>query len=109
MKEEKVQELLEPTYDRDPKVRKEALRELCPCEINANVPQVWDRILEMAHDSDSNVRRIVLHLVTDGSPNSRREEILEVMNGMRNDPNPRVQKQVRAILKRYQRAGRLNP
>ena len=65
---EQVDGFLSLTYDDDPRVRQVAIRNLCPCHIQADVPAVWDRLLELAGDPDDGVRHDVLHTLVDGSP-----------------------------------------
>lgn len=38
---------LEETYDQDPRVRKRATRDLCPCEVKHDVPLVWSQLFEL--------------------------------------------------------------
>lgn len=38
-----VQAFLDLTHDDDPKLRQVAVRNLCPCHIQGDVPEVWDR------------------------------------------------------------------
>ena len=45
-------ELIELSRDPDPKARKVALANLCPCHVRADLPAVWDRALEMDADPD---------------------------------------------------------
>jgi hypothetical protein len=52
-------ELLDASRSADPEVRRTAVRELCPCEVKTNDPDVWDRILEMRNDPDPKLRRNV--------------------------------------------------
>ncbi len=48
-----IDEVLKDTYSTDPKTRKNAARELCPCEVKFNRREVWDRLLELTQDQDS--------------------------------------------------------
>ena len=64
---DQVNGLLDLTYDDDPRVRQVAIRNLCPCHIQSDVPEVWDRLLDLVEDTDEGVRHDVLHTVLDGS------------------------------------------
>jgi hypothetical protein len=63
---DEVTELIELTHDADPKVRKIALTNLCPCHVRADFPTAWDRVLEMTDDPEPLVRRAVVHMLADG-------------------------------------------
>ena len=103
-----VENLLRDTRDPDPRVRKHAARELCPCQIKVNLPEVWDRILELCADPDRGVRSMALHTLIDGSPRERADEIVAAFERMRDDPDPRLRRQVRKLLARQRRTGRIN-
>ena len=60
MCDETIAEYLERTHDPDPRKRKAALKDLCPCHVRADIPQLWDRIFEMLSDDEG---RIFVHLV----------------------------------------------
>ena len=82
---EQVDGFLSLTYDDDPRVRQVAIRNLCPCHIQADVPAVWDRLLELAGDPDDGVRHDVLHTLVDGSPRRMRAEVVEALEVMAKD------------------------
>ncbi|HTT92952.1 MAG TPA: HEAT repeat domain-containing protein [Acidimicrobiales bacterium] len=103
-----VAELIELSYDPDPKARKIAVVNLCPCHVRADFPQAWDRVLEMADDLDPLVRRAVVHVLADGSPRYRAAGVAGVLDSMRNDPDSAVRRRVRAVLNSYRRTGRIN-
>jgi HEAT repeats len=103
-----VAELIELSRDPDPKVRKIALANLCPCHVRADFPRVWDRALGMADDPDPVVRRALVHMLADGSPRYRAPEVAQVLESMYNDPDKVVRRQVRAVLRIYNRTGRIN-
>jgi hypothetical protein len=96
------------SFDPDPKVRKLAVHDMCPCEVKHNVPVVWDRLLAMVDDPDAKVRSQVLHTLCDGSPKERHGQILAAIEGRRNDPDPGLRRRVRHILAQYQRTGKIN-
>jgi hypothetical protein len=108
MKARRLDALLEASRDRDPRVRKVAVRELCPCVIKTNDVRAWDRVLELTRDSNRDVRRIALHTIVDGSPRSRETEIVNALEAMRDDPDQKLRRQVRRTLARHRATGRVN-
>lgn len=103
-----VDELLELSRDPDPRARRRAVRELCPCAVQSNVERVWDRILRMRADPDASVRSAVLHALCDGSPSSRSEEVVAAVEQMQQDPDARLRRRARGVIAAYRRTGRIN-
>jgi len=103
-----VADALIHSHDADPKVRRVAAKAMCPCHVKANVPEVWDRLIEMASDADVGVRLDVVHALADGSPRERADQIAGVLERMYNDPDPKVRKRVRRVVTSYRRTGNLN-
>ncbi len=109
MRKQSIAKLLEATRSAHPKVRKAAARDLCPCQIKVNNSDAWNRVIEMTADPDCEVRRIALHAILDGSPRSRRAEVIRALESMYHDPNPRLRRQARKVLARHRATGRVNP
>src|ERR1700744_5716824 len=103
-----VDTFLALTLDPDARVRKSAVRNMCPCHLKANHPRVWDRLLEMVGDADAKIRSHVLHTLCDGSPNERHAEIVAALERMHNDPDLKLRRRVRGVLAQYRRSGRVN-
>jgi hypothetical protein len=104
---EQVAGFLELTHDDDPRVRQVAVRNLCPCHIQGDVTEVWDRLFEMSSDPDSGVRGDVLHTVFDGTPRHMRERALGLLETFRNDPDRRHRRGAVDRLALYRRTGYL--
>jgi HEAT repeat protein len=101
-------EPLELTRHPDPRVRRRALRELCPCDLKANRPAVWDRVIEMAGDPDARVRSAVLHSLCDGSPRERETEVVAALERLAGDADRGLRRRARQVLASYRRTGRVN-
>ena len=96
------------TYDRDPRVRREAVTHLCPCHVTRNHEPVWERLVAMATDPDAKVRNWVLHVLTDGSPRARQAQVVRVLHHLRDDPDPGIRRKARKIQAEFRRTGNLN-
>ena len=103
-----VEDLIEQTHDPDPRVRKEAARELCPCELKADYDDVWSRVFELTRDESADVRRIVFHTLIDGSPKTREHDVVAAIESMHNDPDEKLRRTVRKRLANYRRTGQIN-
>ena len=108
MCDETILEYLQRTHDPDPRKRKAALKDLCPCHVRADIPQLWDRIFEMLSDEEGCVRDQALHALGDGSPGHLEHRIIEAVEALYNDPFPDVKKKARKILNAYRRTGKWN-
>lgn len=108
---EQTRQFLALSYDSDPRVRQVAIRNLCPCHIQGDIPEVWDRILELSDDPDDGVRHDVLHTLVDGSPRRLRSEVVEVLERLAKDPAIRRARRrfAQEALRRYHRTGMLDP
>ena len=98
---------LAQTHDPDPKLRRAALLSLCPCHVRTDVTKIWDRLFEMQTDEDTGVRSVVLHNLTDGSPRSREAEVVEALERLANDSDPKLRRRARRALSEYRRTGRI--
>ena len=65
-------------------------------------------MIAMSSDPDRGVRSAALHTMIDGSPRSRRGAVLRALEGLRDDPDPRLCRHARKILARYRATGKLN-
>lgn len=108
---EQTAAFLRLTYHDDPKVRQVAIRNLCPCHIQGDVPEVWDRLLELSHDPDDGVRHDVMHTLVDGSPRRLRASVVDVLERLAKDRSIRRSRRqfAQEALRRYHRTGQLDP
>jgi HEAT repeats len=105
---ESIPDLLKLTHDSDAETRCEAIQCLCPCHVQRNRPEVWDRLFELARDSDLEVRKVVFHILGDGSPNERVNDVVSAMESMYHDPDPKLRRRARKFWAQYRRTGRVN-
>ena len=103
-----LEEFMKATHDPSAKVRRMALRELCPCHIKHDVKEFWDRIIEMTTDEDAEVRYQVLHNLCDGSPASREDDVIAALETLHNDKDTKVRRQVHRVLTSYRKTGKWN-
>ena len=103
-----IDELLEATRSDDARERNEALRVLCPCHVKFNDRRIWDRALEMIEDEDVKVRGTVLHLLCDGSPRERKDEVVAAVERMQHETDGKLRRGVRKVMAQYRRTGNIN-
>jgi HEAT repeats len=103
-----IPRLLELSRDGDSKARLTAVRALCPCEVKIHDPQIWERFLEMADDTDLGVRRWILHVLCDGSPAAYESRILGVLEKFQRHADERLRRRARKVLASYRHSGTLN-
>lgn len=60
--------VLSYTGSEDDDVRLEAVKQLCPCKVLKDIEEFWERVFQLANDSDVRIRKRVLHIICDGSP-----------------------------------------
>jgi hypothetical protein len=84
------------------------VRQLCPCHLKRNDAQVWDRLIAMATDDDPKVRSTVLHVLCDGSPRSREQEVIAALPRMQRDNDEGLRRRARKVLAQYRRTGTVN-
>jgi HEAT repeat protein len=105
---EAIDQLIEMTAHRDWKVRRIAVKNLCPCHVQRQRDDVWQRLIELAADPDPGVRIDVLHNLTDGSPAWLAAQVEAVVTQLCADPHPKVRRYARYLRARQLRLGRVN-
>ena len=108
MSDESFHEYIQRTHHSDPRKRRQALKDLCPCHVRTDIPLLWDRIFECLSDEDGLVRDQALHALGDGSPAHLEERIVEAIERLYNDPHPDVKRKARRMLNSYRRTGKWN-
>jgi hypothetical protein len=100
--------MLDDLEHADSKIRLQALRELCPCHVRRNVPEIWDRVLRLVQDENVRVRSAVLHMLADGSPLERCDEVVWAIGILVHDPDLTLRRRARGVLAAYRSTGRVN-
>jgi vesicle coat complex subunit len=103
-----VEELIALTHDHDPNVRRIAVKNLCPCQVQRQVGAVWERMFALTDDPHPGVRIDVLHNLTDGSPPEIADQALAAVGRLRNDPNPKVRRYAAYLHERQERLDTVN-
>jgi len=99
---------LDETRDPDPRRRQQALKELCPCHVKADVDEFWQRICAMTTDPDAGVRFQALHNLCDGSTRAREDQVIAAISNLVGDPDLKVRRTCNRILAMYRKTARWN-
>jgi hypothetical protein len=103
-----IDDLLRRTESSDAEERNQAALLLCPCHVQANVTSVWDRLLAMVDDPNLHVRTTIFHTLCDGSPREREGDVVQALEKLYHDPDPKLRRRARQLLASYRRTGKLN-
>ena len=49
---------------------------MCPCRVQKDHEEFWERLFELATDEDDQVRYQILHNMCDGSPDQYEDKVL---------------------------------
>src|SRR5204863_1456898 len=105
---EQLEELMLLSHDRDANVRRIAVKNLCPCHVQRNFPDLWQRLIELSDDRDPGVRLDVLHNLTDGSPPEFSNQVRAVVERLIQDPDGTVRGYAAYLRGKQVRTGRVN-
>ena len=106
--EQDMTELMAQTYSADAQDRADAVRELCPCQLKRNVPEVWQRVIALREDPERRVRAQVLHVLADGSPREYEGDIVAAMQHLAQDDDDKIRRAARKVLAKYRKSGNIN-
>jgi hypothetical protein len=106
--DQQLNELLSLTRDRDPDVRRVAVKNLCPCHVQRHLSDTWVRLLQLASDPNPGVRMDVLHNLTDGSPPELAQDVVTAVEALMDDPDEKVRGYATFLRTRQKRLGRVN-
>lgn len=108
MTETDIQHLLAQTYSGDADERARAVRELCPCHLKRNLPEVWGRMIALQTDPERCVRTQVLHVLADGSPREYEAQVVAAVQNLAQDDDDKIRRNARKVLAKYRKSGNIN-
>jgi len=100
--------ILEYTHSMDNDVRLEAVKQLCPCKVWKDIEVFWERVFEMAADEDPNIRKRILHIICDGSPERLEAQIYDALMEFNRDKDSDIRRTAHKVLASYERTGKWN-
>lgn len=71
--------ILEYSNSKDDDIRLEAVKQLCPCKVQRDIEVFWNRVFELASDEDVRIRKRVMHIICDGSPERLEDKVYETL------------------------------
>ena len=101
-------ELIEISKVPDPKIRLKATQQMCPCRVQNDIPEFWQRLFELASDEDPQVRYQVLHNLCDGSPPHYETQIMECVEILGRDKDNNIRSKASKVIASYLRTGKWN-
>ena len=64
--------------------------------------------LQLAEDPSAKVRSNVFHLLADGSPRERENDVVAAIEQLQQDPDEKLRRRARKLMAHYRRGGRIN-
>lgn len=92
---------MEYTYSKDDDVRLEACKQLCPCNVLKDIDVFWNRVFEMADDEDVRIRKRVLHIICDGSPERVVDKVYECLQKFNYDKDSEIRRITHKVMATY--------
>ena len=105
---ENIEDLIEFTKHDNKKVKMAAVQEMCPCHVQKDVPEFWERVFELADDEDEDIRYQILHNMCDGSPPGYEDKIVEALEIFNRDPVQKIRRKAHQVIGSYQHGGTWN-
>ena len=105
---EDINEIIEITKHSDPHIRLKAAGQLCPCRVQYDHEEFWDRLFEMVDDEDADVRMQVFHNICDGSPPRLECRVKEALDKLVKDPDSKLRRKANQVMASVIRTGDWN-
>lgn len=96
------------THSIDADVRLEAVKQLCPCKVQKDIEVFWERVFELINDEDARIRKRILHIICDGSPERLEDRIYEALMEFNRDKDSDIRRTAHKVLATYERTGKWN-
>lgn len=103
-----VDVILEYTHSEDVDVRLEAVKQLCPCKVLKDIDVFWERVFELVPDEDVRIRKRVLHIICDGSPERLEDRVYEALGEFNRDKDSDIRRTAHKVMATYERTGKWN-
>jgi hypothetical protein len=100
--------ILEYTHSKDNDIRLEAVKQLCPCKVQKDIDVFWERVFELVPDEDARIRKRVLHIICDGSPERLEDKISEALYEFNRDKDSDIRRTAHKVMASYERTGKWN-
>jgi len=81
---------------------------MCPCRVQKDLDEFWERIFELAKDEDPKVRYQVLHNMCDGSPEHVEDKMMAALEIFNRDPDKEIRRKAHKVMASYLRTGKWN-
>jgi hypothetical protein len=81
---------------------------MCPCRVQRDHEEFWQRLFELCEDEDDKVRYQVLHNLCDGSPDHLEDRISEALEIFNRDPDKDIRRRAHKVMASYLRTGKWN-
>jgi hypothetical protein len=100
--------ILQYTHSKDNDVRLEAVKQLCPCKVQRDIEVFWDRVFELVGDEDERIRKRVLHIICDGSPERLEDRIYDALMEFNRDKDSDIRRTAHKVLASFEHTGKWN-
>jgi len=105
---EDIDVILEYTHSKDNDVRLEAVKQLCPCKVQRDIEVFWDRVFELVGDEDERIRKRILHIICDGSPERLEDRIYDALMEFNRDKDSDIRRTAHKVLASFEHTGKWN-
>ena len=95
---ESITEIVELSRSDDADIRLKAVQQLCPCRIKYDNDEAWQRLFELADDSDTKVREQILHNMCDGSPPRLEAQVRDALEKFNRDEDSYIRRRAHKVI-----------
>lgn len=81
---------------------------MCPCKVQKDFEEFWERLFELAQDEDPDVRYQILHNMCDGSPEGYEDKVMECLEIFNRDPDKDIRRKAHKVMGAYLHSGKWN-